>query len=54
MINHDTLCVRLVNNDLNSVLVFNKLRSCAAKEDIEECVSDVFAARAIYIPKPMI
>lgn len=24
-------------------IVFNKLRSCAAKEDIEECVSDVFA-----------
>ena len=24
-------------------IIFNKLRSCAAKEDIEECVSDVFA-----------
>lgn len=24
-------------------IVFNKLRSCASKEDIEECVSDVFA-----------
>lgn len=24
-------------------IVFNKLRSCAPKEDIEECVSDVFA-----------
>ena len=25
-------------------IVFNKLRSCGTKEDIEECVSDVFAA----------
>lgn len=25
-------------------IVMNKLRSCASKEDIEECVSDVFAA----------
>ncbi|MBE6841860.1 MAG: sigma-70 family RNA polymerase sigma factor [Ruminococcus sp.] len=25
------------------VIVFNKLRSCGTKEDVEECVSDVFA-----------
>ena len=25
------------------VVVFNKLRSCGTKEDVEECVSDVFA-----------
>lgn len=25
-------------------IVFNKLRNCGTKEDIEECVSDVFAA----------
>ena len=24
-------------------IVYNKLRSCASKEDMEECVSDVFA-----------
>lgn len=30
-------------------IVFNKLRSCAAKEDIEECVSDVFADVFEYI-----
>ena len=32
-------------------IVFNKLRSCAAKEDIEECVSDVFADVFEYFDK---
>ena len=36
----------LFNEYFNYVysIVFNKLRSCGTKEDIEECVSDVFAA----------
>ncbi len=32
-------------------IVFNKLRSCATKEDIEECVSDVFADIFSYFAK---
>lgn len=32
-------------------IVFNKLRSCASKEDIEECVSDVFADIFAYFAK---
>lgn len=30
-------------------IVFNRLRSCAAKEDIEECISDVFADTFVYL-----
>ncbi|WP_303834394.1 RNA polymerase sigma factor [Ruminococcus flavefaciens] len=32
-------------------IVFNKLRSCAVKEDMEECVSDVFADVFEYLDK---
>lgn len=37
---------RLYEEYINYVytIVYNKLRSCATKEDIEECVSDVFLA----------
>lgn len=31
------------------VIVFNKLRSCGTEEDIEECVSDVFAELFIAV-----
>lgn len=30
-------------------IVYNRLRSCAAREDIEECVSDVFADTFEYL-----
>lgn len=32
-------------------IVFNRLRSCCSKEDIEDCVSDVFSAAFIYADK---
>ena len=31
------------------VIVFNKLRSCGTNEDIEECVSDIFAELFIAV-----
>ena len=32
-------------------IVFNRLRSCASREDIDECVCDVFAD--VFLSSPM-